>query len=280
MDDGGALAEKENHEGYERECIREGVDVPLEPAERDGADAGGVEALLEKSGAARGNGHIEIGRGNTGGKVIDVAPRPAPGCLGDNEEDFLWYGHGEVIHTLHEEDVWKGVYLIQHQKFGRVEPDITVTPRAEEWFGSPQFIHLMHTRTNVQILHQDVRLKFAAMFTDRDVLTVFFIALIFVFAIGFTVFSATTISTNISTDGTLSVSGASTVPGLTASGGLYASSTLQAAGDGLFYDQLSAGASTNTPTTTFNVTGSGYFTGGLGVGYATTGYGNLLAHAL
>ena len=113
------------------------------------------------------------------------------------------------------------------------------------------------------------------MITDRDVLTVMFIALIFVFAIGYTVFSATTISTNISTDGTLSVSGASTVAGLTASGALYASSTLQATGDGIFYDQLSAGASTNSPTTTFNVTGSGYFTGGLGIGFATTGAGQL-----
>lgn len=105
---------------------------------------------------------------------------------------------------------------------------------------------------------------------------VIFVAAIFILAVVYSVFSATTISSSaISTDGTLSVTGISTL-----TGAVYASSTLQATGDGLFYDQLSAGASTNTPTTTFNVTGSGYFTAGLGVGYATTGSGNLLVNNL
>jgi len=110
---------------------------------------------------------------------------------------------------------------------------------------------------------------------DRGVLTVVFIAFIFIFAIGYTVFSATTISTNITTDGSLTVSGV-----LTVGGAATASSTFQATGAGLFYDTLSAGASTNSPTTTFNVTGSGYFTGGLGVGFATTGAGQIHASGL
>lgn len=104
---------------------------------------------------------------------------------------------------------------------------------------------------------------------NRDVAMIVFVAAIFILAIAYSVLSATTIADNINTGGSLTVSGVA-----------YASSTLQATGDGLFYDQLSAGASTNTPTTTFNVTGSGYFTVGLGVGYATTGSGNLLVQEL
>lgn len=109
----------------------------------------------------------------------------------------------------------------------------------------------------------------------RDVAMILFVAAILILAVVYSVFSATTIADNINTGGTLTVTGVSTL-----TGAAYASSTLQATGDGLFYDQLSAGASTNTPTTTFNVTGSGYFTGGLGVGYATTGAGNLLVQNL
>ena len=116
---------------------------------------------------------------------------------------------------------------------------------------------------------------------SHNSLMVIFVAAIFVLAVVYSVFSATTISSNITTDGTLSVTGVATITGVsTLTGAVYASSTLQATGDGLFYDQLSAGASTNTPTTTFNVTGSGYFTGGLGVGYATTGSGHLLVNNL
>ena len=107
----------------------------------------------------------------------------------------------------------------------------------------------------------------------RDAAMVIFVAAIFILAVVYSVLSATTISSSaISTDGTLAVTGISTL-----TGAVYASSTLQATGDGLFYDQLSAGASTNTPTTTFNVTGSGYLTGGLGVGFATTGSGGFHA---
>lgn len=106
--------------------------------------------------------------------------------------------------------------------------------------------------------------------SQRDAVMAVFVALIFILAVVYSVFSDTTISSNINTGGTLTVSGVSTLSAAT-----YASSTLQATGDGLFYDQLSAGASTNSPTTTFNVTGSGYFTAGLGVGNATTGTGAL-----
>ena len=110
----------------------------------------------------------------------------------------------------------------------------------------------------------------AHLISQRDAVMVVCIAAIFVLAIVYSVLSATTIGDNISTGGTLTVTGNSTL-----TNPAYASSTLQATGDGLFYDQLSAGASTNTPTTTFNVTGSGYFTTGLGVGFATTGTGDL-----
>ncbi|MEK9148108.1 MAG: hypothetical protein AAB650_01590 [Patescibacteria group bacterium] len=111
-------------------------------------------------------------------------------------------------------------------------------------------------------------------YSHRDAAMVIFVAAIFILAVVYSVFS-TTIGESVNTGGTLTVSGASTL-----TGAINASSTLQVTGDGLFYDQLSAGASTNTPTTTFNVTGSGYFTGGLGVGYATTGTGNLLVSNL
>lgn len=107
------------------------------------------------------------------------------------------------------------------------------------------------------------------LLTHRDVAMVLAIAAIFIFAVVYSVLSATTIGSNIDTDGTLRVGGAAN-----------ASSTLQAAGTSLFYGTLSAGASTNSPVTTFNVTGSGYFTAGLGVGYATTGSGNLLVNDL
>lgn len=111
---------------------------------------------------------------------------------------------------------------------------------------------------------------------SQNSLMVAFVAVIFVLAVVYSVFSATTVSTNITTDGTLRVTGAATITGVsTLTGAVYASSTLQATGDGLFYGNLSAGASTNTPTTTLNVTGSGYFTGGLGVGFATTGAGQI-----
>lgn len=112
----------------------------------------------------------------------------------------------------------------------------------------------------MHILHQDVRIKFAETITDRNVLTVLFIALIFVFAIGYTVFSATTISTNISTDGTLSVSGGSTVAALTASGTLNASSTLQATGNVIAYASIAVNGTT-TPGTPLSVVGAGVFTG-------------------
>ena len=109
----------------------------------------------------------------------------------------------------------------------------------------------------------------ASLTINRDTVMVICIAAIFILAVVYSVFSATTISGNISTDGTI-----------TAGNPMYASSTLQATGNGLFYTNLSAGASTNSPTTTFNVTGSGYLTGGLGVGYATTGTGNLRVNSL
>lgn len=109
-----------------------------------------------------------------------------------------------------------------------------------------------------------------SVYAYRDAAMILLVAAIFVLAVVYSVYSATTIGANVNTGGTLTASGVSTL-----SGAVYASSTLQATGDGLFYDQLSAGASTNSPTTTFNVTGSGYFTGGLGVGFATTGAGEL-----
>lgn len=105
--------------------------------------------------------------------------------------------------------------------------------------------------------------------THRDVAMILCVAAIFIFAVVYSVLSATTISSNIDTDGTLRVSGAAN-----------ASSTFQADGRSLFYGVVSAGAATNSPVTTLNVTGSGYFTVGLGVGYATTGSGNLLVNDL
>lgn len=113
------------------------------------------------------------------------------------------------------------------------------------------------------------------LISQRDVAMIGFVAAIFLFAIVYSVFSSTTIGDSISTGGTLGVTGVSTF-----TGAVYASSTLQSTGDALFYGNLSAGASTNTPTTVLNITGSGYITSGLGVGYATTGSGNLLVNSL
>ncbi|RJQ36760.1 hypothetical protein C4552_02625 [Candidatus Parcubacteria bacterium] len=120
-----------------------------------------------------------------------------------------------------------------------------------------------------------MRTTFSSLVSKRDIIMVGLLAAIFVLAVSYSVLSATTISTNINTDGTLTVTGASTL-----TGAVYASSTLQATGVGLFYSTLSAGASTNSPVTTFNVSGSGYFSVALGVGQATTGQGNLVVDEL
>jgi hypothetical protein len=98
---------------------------------------------------------------------------------------------------------------------------------------------------------------------ERDTVLILCVAAIFVLAIVYSVYSATTIDSNVNTGGYVQA------------GDVYASTTVQATGNGIFYASLSAGASTNTPTTTFNVTGSGYLTGGLGVGFATTGAGQI-----
>ncbi|MFY9462443.1 MAG: hypothetical protein WAP51_04560 [Candidatus Sungiibacteriota bacterium] len=92
--------------------------------------------------------------------------------------------------------------------------------------------------------------------------------------------AATTINNNVNTGGTLTVSGASTLTGTTTSGAIYASSTVFADGDFTATRNTLIGAASGTPTTTFNVTGSGYLTGGLGVGNATTSNGNLLVENL
>lgn len=119
-------------------------------------------------------------------------------------------------------------------------------------------------------------MKAITALSGRDIFMVAAIAAIFILAVVYSVFSATTIDNNVNTGGTLTVSGASTLTGaVSVAGAVYATSTLQSTGDGLFYANLSAGASTNSPTTTFNVTGSGYFTGGLGAGFATTAAGQL-----
>ena len=91
------------------------------------------------------------------------------------------------------------------------------------------------------------------------------IAAIFVLAVVYSVFSATTIGDNVSTGGTLTASGASSLTTATFSGRVNASSTMQVTGVSHFYDSLSVGFgnASITPTTTFNVTGSGYFTAGL-----------------
>ncbi|GEM_PF-2476698 len=122
---------------------------------------------------------------------------------------------------------------------------------------------------------------------ERDTVLILCVAAIFVLAIVYSVYSATTVDSNVVTGGDVSsqnIYASSTVQAtgvgrfysdVFVTSNVYATGTVQATGNGIFYASLSAGASTNTPTTTFNVTGSGYLTGGLGVGFATTGTGQL-----
>lgn len=80
----------------------------------------------------------------------------------------------------------------------------------------------------------------------RDAVMALLIAAIFVFAIGYTVFSATTIDSNVNTGGTLTVSGVSTL-----TGAVYASSTVQATGNYIAYASLGIG--TTSPGTALAV---------------------------
>ena len=83
--------------------------------------------------------------------------------------------------------------------------------------------------------------------------------------------AATTINNNVNTGGTLTVSGASTLTGTTTLGAIYASSTVFVDGDLVNTRNAIFGTASQTPAVTgLNVTGNVYFTGGLGVGIATT----------
>ena len=112
----------------------------------------------------------------------------------------------------------------------------------------------------------------------RDVVMVLSIAAIFLLAVVYSVFSATTIGDNVSTGGTLSVTGRSTLSDDASFTDVHASSTVQATGNALFYASVGVGGTTS-PAVALSGTNA-YFTGGLGIGYATTGSGNLLVNDL
>ena len=122
--------------------------------------------------------------------------------------------------------------------------------------------------------------KSTPLSNTRSILPAVLGALASVLFVAFVTWAATTINNNVNTGGTLTVSGASTLTGTTTSGAIYASSTVFVDGNLEATRNTNIGAASGTPTTTFNVTGSGYLTGGLGIGNATTSNGNLLVENL